>query len=243
MLHLHLPLRSKREWNRNRRSPSPPLEGVRDLREMLSRKASGGRSTDAAIPSRGASEREAVQVPPGLGRAAERRSDPEPERRGRYGGTVACFRVLLLWSCGSTLCCTSLPCTPVPASLVPPTPSVLPTCAASPSPHVCCCSRGREEHPVRTLDELFRKTTAKPCIYWLPLTGGLIGVRMQHWRLGLSLGRACPDSAASVLPWLSVEVSLFPISTGSEATVPPAPCPPPCRRAGCGEEAQGGGGH
>jgi apoptotic chromatin condensation inducer in the nucleus len=52
-------------------------------------------------------------MPPGLGRAAERRSDPEPERRG---------------------------------------------------------SRGREEHPVRTLDELFRKTTAKPCIYWLPLT-------------------------------------------------------------------------
>jgi hypothetical protein len=31
------------------------------------------------------------------------------------------------------------------------------------------------EQPVRTLDELFRKTTAKPCIYWLPLTGVLGG--------------------------------------------------------------------
>lgn len=50
------------------------------------------------------------------------------------------------------------------------------------------CSRGREEHPVRTLDELFRKTTAKPCIYWLPLTGarGLPRCRLEvvGWAVG-----------------------------------------------------------
>ena len=195
-LHLHLPLCSKREWNRNRRSPSPPLEGVRDLREMLSRKASGGRSADAAGPSRGASEREAVQVPPGLGRAAERRSDPEPERRGRCGGTAPCFRVLSPWSCAA-LELVTLVLHACASPLVPPMPAILPSCAASPSPHACHCSRGREEHPVRTLDELFRKTAAKPCIYWLPLTGGLVGVQMQHRRLGLGLGRACPDNAAS----------------------------------------------
>ena len=32
--------------------------------------------------------------------------------------------------------------------------------------------RRQPEDRVLTLDELFKKTAAKPCIYWLPLTGG-----------------------------------------------------------------------
>lgn len=32
-----------------------------------------------------------------------------------------------------------------------------------------------------TLDELFKKTAAKPCIYWLPLTGRGQGVCLSGW--------------------------------------------------------------
>jgi hypothetical protein len=42
-----------------------------------------------------------------------------------------------------------------------------------------CSSSGRgprwEEERVLTLDELFKKTVGKPCIYWLPLTGARLG--------------------------------------------------------------------
>lgn len=31
------------------------------------------------------------------------------------------------------------------------------------------------EPPIRLLDDLFRKTKATPCIYWLPLTAEQVG--------------------------------------------------------------------
>lgn len=33
----------------------------------------------------------------------------------------------------------------------------------------------REESPAKLLDDLFRKTKATPCIYWLPLTNEQVG--------------------------------------------------------------------
>ncbi|EFN59666.1 hypothetical protein CHLNCDRAFT_56500 [Chlorella variabilis] len=115
--------KSQREWNRNRRSPSPPLEGVRDLREMLSRRISG-RSSDAAAgaaaagaPAPAGAPRTDQDLPPGIGRPGERRGSRDLERRLSGRGA-------------------------------PP----------------------RQEDRVLTLDELFKKTTSKPCIYWLPLT-------------------------------------------------------------------------
>ena len=121
--------RSQREWNKGRRSPSPqPLGGVRDLREMLSRRPSGGaRGSDggaaAAAAAGGRGEREGGELPPGLG---VRVGAGGERREGGRGGEVRERER----------------------------------------------ERRREEpHPVRTLDELFRKTAAKPCIYWLPLTG------------------------------------------------------------------------
>ncbi|KAL4427699.1 hypothetical protein ABPG75_001788 [Micractinium tetrahymenae] len=111
------PDRSQREWNRNRRSPSPPpLEGVRDLREMLSRRHSGSAAPGAAA----ADTPRGRDLPPGLGalpvERREREREREAERRGSGG---------------------------------------------APAP--------RQER-VLTLDELFKKTASKPCIYWLPLT-------------------------------------------------------------------------
>lgn len=38
------------------------------------------------------------------------------------------------------------------------------------------------EPPIRLLDDLFRKTKATPCIYWLPLTAEQIVVREEHRR-------------------------------------------------------------
>lgn len=115
------PARSQREWNRNRRSPSPPpLEGVRDLREMLSRRQSGGTAAAAAAAA-AADVSRGRELPPGLGALPAERQERgrEADRRGSGG---------------------------------------------APAP--------RQEERVLTLDELFKKTTCKPCIYWLPLTGG-----------------------------------------------------------------------
>lgn len=77
--------RSQREWNKNRRSPSPPLEGVKDLREMLSRRASG-RGADAAAAGAAAGAAAAAaaaaasagapadrDLPPGIGRSERER--------------------------------------------------------------------------------------------------------------------------------------------------------------------------
>ena len=121
------PCCSQREWNRNRRSPSPPpLEGVRDLREMLSRRVSGRASDAAAAPAGAAPAGPAAagMVPPGMGLPAERRVHERVHERERGPARQAEDRVL-------------------------------------------------------TLDELFKKTAAKPCIYWLPLTGGC--VQAQGW--------------------------------------------------------------
>ena len=73
-----------------------------------------------------------------------------------------CVRTQLLTTCGC--CCRA------PQLLLP--PCCPPTLASAP----CCCSDGaprRHEEPQRvlTLDDLFKKTASKPCIYWLPLTG------------------------------------------------------------------------
>lgn len=36
---------------------------------------------------------------------------------------------------------------------------------------------GGEVQPVRLLDDLFRKTKAMPCIYWLPLSAELVNTK------------------------------------------------------------------
>lgn len=38
------------------------------------------------------------------------------------------------------------------------------------SPHALLSAEKPEEPPAKLLDDLFRKTKAAPCIYWLPLT-------------------------------------------------------------------------
>lgn len=135
---LHLPASSQREWNRNRRSPSPPpLEGVRDLREMLSRRQSGG-SAVAAAAAAAADVSRGRELPPGLGALPGERWEREREAERRASG-------------------------------------------GAPQP--------RQEERVLTLDELFKKTNCKPCIYWLPLTGGA-------WcRHGAQLARDRPQAS------------------------------------------------
>ncbi|KAL4444627.1 hypothetical protein ABPG77_002444 [Micractinium sp. CCAP 211/92] len=122
------PDRSQREWNRNRRSPSPPpLEGVRDLREMLSRRQSGG-SAVAAAAAAAADVSRGRELPPGLGALPGERREREREAERRASG-------------------------------------------GAPPP--------RQEERVLTLDELFKKTTCKPCIYWLPLTDEQVAEKKQ----------------------------------------------------------------
>lgn len=66
----------------------------------------------------------------------------------------------------------------------------------------CCSPRSDryEEHPVKTLDELFKKTAAKPCIYWLPLSGAG-AVRRLTATLGGPLPR-CPRALLTDPPLL-----------------------------------------
>lgn len=42
-----------------------------------------------------------------------------------------------------------------------------------------------EEPPAKLLDDLFRKTKATPCIYWLPLTDEQVNLLLssQRWHL------------------------------------------------------------
>lgn len=96
-------------------------------------------------------------------------------------GCVSC-RLMDCTQRGRTAC-SACPCGPIQL------PSARPPDLCSRAPR---CSRGREEHPVRTLDELFRKTTAKPCIYWLPLTGVCIGApALADQRAGVGCMWAC----------------------------------------------------
>ena len=46
---------------------------------------------------------------------------------------------------------------------------------------------------MRTLDELFRKTAAKPCIYWLPLTEE----QVEEKRRKAAADTAAADKAAA----------------------------------------------
>ena len=43
------------------------------------------------------------------------------------------------------------------------------TCIKS-EPLLSTSEKAQEEPPAKLLDDLFRKTKAAPCIYWLPLT-------------------------------------------------------------------------
>lgn len=38
--------------------------------------------------------------------------------------------------------------------------------------------KAQEEPPAKLLDDLFRKTKAAPCIYWLPLTESQVSGRL-----------------------------------------------------------------
>ncbi|KAL4856886.1 Apoptotic chromatin condensation inducer in the nucleus [Chlorella vulgaris] len=153
-----VPDKSQREWNLNRRSPSPPRgEGVRDLREVLNRRISGrGSDAAAAGAALGAAAAAAASVgmrgeqdlPPGIGlpeRRLEREREREPERRSSGRGPR--------W----------------------------------------------EEERVLTLDELFKKTVGKPCIYWLPLTDDQV-VEKKRKKAAEAAEAAAAAAAAAALP-------------------------------------------
>ncbi|KAI3429480.1 hypothetical protein D9Q98_005571 [Chlorella vulgaris] len=153
-----VPDKSQREWNLNRRSPSPPRgEGVRDLREVLNRRISGrGSDAAAAGAALGAAAAAAASVgmhgeqdlPPGIGlpeRRLQREQEREPERRSSGRGPR--------W----------------------------------------------EEERVLTLDELFKKTVGKPCIYWLPLTDDQV-VEKKRKKAAEAAEAAAAAAAAAALP-------------------------------------------
>lgn len=59
--------------------------------------------------------------------------------------------------------------------------------------------KAQEEPPAKLLDDLFRKTKAAPCIYWLPLTdsqvsAGLPVLLRASARLGRGQGRESRDA-------------------------------------------------
>lgn len=180
-----VPDRSKREWNLNRRSPSPPAEGVRDLREMLSRRLSG-RSGDPAPGGTGVAAAAAAaaaasaaaggprggrgndlppgvgMLPPGLGVPADRRQERgERDIERRLSGRDA----------------------------------------------------PRQEERVLTLDELFKKTTNKPCIYWLPLTDEQVAEKKQK----AAEAAAAAAGAAAPAPAAAAAVGEKPAENGTAA--------------------------
>ena len=49
--------------------------------------------------------------------------------------------------------------------------------------------KAQEEPPAKLLDDLFRKTKAAPCIYWLPLTDSQVSAHLPALRGTLKLRR------------------------------------------------------
>lgn len=67
--------------------------------------------------------------------------------------------------------------------------------------------KAQEEPPAKLLDDLFRKTKAAPCIYWLPLTDSQVSAGLPALLRAAAQGRPraesheCQSAEAQGLAW------------------------------------------
>lgn len=61
--------------------------------------------------------------------------------------------------------------------------------------------KAQEEPPAKLLDDLFRKTKAAPCIYWLPLTESQVSSVAEQWPELVIAARRRAPLTVQALPW------------------------------------------